>query len=201
MSGTKATVDTGFFSGLGAANAARSEDLRPSEGGKYGGFGSDGQSFTPSGTTGAYATSSKAMPTFDDIRSNPGGAFSKGWGLFSSVSLTPSRPQQPCVLIPDNLRPQALTQAGSHINDSVIQPGVSRASDPALQAQMSDYWTKAGGVVQDGAKQGGGFLSGALRAGGQFANQRLDLNVGDMGASYVDKHVSGRCADQNLLFM
>lgn len=91
MAGSKATVDTGFFSGLGAANAARPDDLRPSEGGKYGGFGSDGQSFSPPSGSGAYATSSKAVPTLDDLRSNPGGALSKGWGLFSSVSLTASR--------------------------------------------------------------------------------------------------------------
>lgn len=95
-------------------------------------------------------------------------------------------------MLPLRNLPQALSQAGTHINDSVIQPGVSRASDPALQAQMSDYWSKAGGVVQDGARQGGGFLSGALRAGGQFANQRFDLNVGDMGASYLDRSVPGR---------
>lgn len=71
---------------------------------------------------------------------------------------------------------QALSQAGNQINDSVIQPGMSRAQDPALQAQVSSYWS-----------QGGGYLSNAMRAGGNFAKSRFDVNVGDMGANYVER--------------
>jgi ADP-ribosylation factor GTPase-activating protein 1 len=77
--GNKAVVDTNYFSGLGSANASRPDHLKPSEGGKYVGFGSEG-SFTPSSTT-----SSRAAPTLDEIRDDPVSAISKGWGLFSSA--------------------------------------------------------------------------------------------------------------------
>lgn len=87
----KAVVDTDFFAKMGATNAARPEGLRPSEGGRYAGFGSDGDSFSPA----AQSTSSRALPSMDDLRSDPSSALSKGWGFFSSVSLSNfSRPNR-----------------------------------------------------------------------------------------------------------
>lgn len=74
----------------------------------------------------------------------------------------------------------------------MIQPGVARANDPALQSQMSGYWDTARGYADQGVKQGGGFLSGAMRAGGKFAKSRFDVDVGDMGADQVDKWTTGR---------
>lgn len=64
---------------MGAANESRSADLPPSQGGKYAGFGSQG-SFNPN-----EATSSKALPSFDDLRDDPVSALGRGWGLFSSA--------------------------------------------------------------------------------------------------------------------
>ena len=68
-----------FFAGLGERNAARAEGLRPSEGGKYAGFGSAG-SYNP-----AEATSSKALPSLDDVAADPVAALTRGFGFFRSA--------------------------------------------------------------------------------------------------------------------
>ena len=70
-----------FFSRKGSENANRPDNLRPSEGGKYAGFGSapaDPQSGGSGGVGGG------AMPGVDDFQKDPLAAVSKGWGWFSS---------------------------------------------------------------------------------------------------------------------
>ncbi|KAG0141347.1 hypothetical protein CROQUDRAFT_51838 [Cronartium quercuum f. sp. fusiforme G11] len=62
----------GYFATLGSANASRSENLPPSQGGKYVGFGS-------SPTTGSSA------PTLELDGSWAEGGLRKGWGLLSST--------------------------------------------------------------------------------------------------------------------
>ena len=72
-----------FFNRKGAENANRPDNLRPSEGGKYGGFGSappDPQT----GGSGGGSTGGGAMPGVDDFQKDPLAAVSKGWGWFSS---------------------------------------------------------------------------------------------------------------------
>ena len=102
-----------FFERLGNANASRRDDVPPSQGGKYAGFGSD---FNPGGGGGdnahpSYGMSSHAMPSLNELQSNPLGALSKGWGLFSS----------------------AVKTSAGEINRSVVQPGMARAQDLAHQ--------------------------------------------------------------------
>lgn len=73
--GGKVKVDDKYFARLGADNASRSEDLPPSQGGKYAGFGN-----TP-----MPAQSSSALPNFDDVQKDPLAALSKGFGWFTST--------------------------------------------------------------------------------------------------------------------
>jgi ADP-ribosylation factor GTPase-activating protein 1 len=75
--GGKAKVDDRYFAGLGAANASRSADLPPSQGGKYAGFGS--APFQPEGT------SETKLPGFDDLQKDPVAALTKGFGWFTST--------------------------------------------------------------------------------------------------------------------
>lgn len=82
---------------MGSANSSRSADLPPSQGGKYGGFGSsDGNSSSGSGSYNpSDRTSSRALPSMDDLRDNPAQALSRGWGFLGA----------------------ALSQASKHINE------------------------------------------------------------------------------------
>lgn len=68
-----------FFARKGNENAARSEGLAPSQGGKYGGFGSE-----PAVTT-SREGSGGALPGVDDFQKDPVAALSKGFGWFTST--------------------------------------------------------------------------------------------------------------------
>lgn len=78
-SGGKVKVDDKFFAKLGADNAGRREDLPPSQGGKYAGFGS-----TPHPST-ANSGAGGAAPSLDELQKDPLGALTKGFGWFAST--------------------------------------------------------------------------------------------------------------------
>nr|XP_036588333.1 uncharacterized protein CTRU02_01385 [Colletotrichum truncatum]KAF6799706.1 hypothetical protein CTRU02_01385 [Colletotrichum truncatum] len=73
--GRKVKVDDKYFSKLGAENASRPDDLPPSQGGKYGGFGNMPTSEKKDG----------GMPTVDDLQKDPMAALTKGFGWFTST--------------------------------------------------------------------------------------------------------------------
>lgn len=77
---------------MGAANDSRPEGLAPSQGGKYGGFGSDA-SYTPSNST-----SSRALPSMDDLRDDPVSALGRGWGFLGAALSQASKTINECVL-------------------------------------------------------------------------------------------------------
>lgn len=74
--GGKVKVDDRYFSRLGAENASRPDDVPPSQGGKYAGFGN-----MPAQTQGNQA----AIPNFDDLQKDPMAALTKGFGWFTST--------------------------------------------------------------------------------------------------------------------
>jgi ADP-ribosylation factor GTPase-activating protein 1 len=74
------TPNENYFASLGSANEGRRADLPPSQGGRYGGFGSEGSSMG-----GSEATSSRALPSFDDLRDDPVSALGRGWGFLGAA--------------------------------------------------------------------------------------------------------------------
>ncbi len=112
----KAANET-YFAGLGSVNATRPDNLPPSQGGRYQGFGS-----TPSPSSHpAYGLSSASAPTLNELQDNPMAALSKGWSLFSA----------------------AVVGASRAVNENVIQPGVEKVSDPTLQSNVRGYLSEA----------------------------------------------------------
>ncbi|GJC79217.1 ADP-ribosylation factor GTPase-activating protein GCS1 [Colletotrichum liriopes] len=73
--GRKVKVDDKYFSKLGAENASRPDDLPPSQGGKYAGFGSSPMPAKKDG----------GIPTVDDLQKDPVAALTKGFGWFTST--------------------------------------------------------------------------------------------------------------------
>lgn len=92
----KVKVDDRYFAKLGADNASRSEDLPPSQGGKYAGFGS-----TPMP---AKNNQGGGLPNFDDVQKDPMAALTKGFGWFTST----------------------VTKTAKTVNDGYIQPTASK---------------------------------------------------------------------------
>ena len=115
------TANEQYFAGLGQTNALRPGDLPPSQGGRYQGFGST-PSPPPGSGSPSFQLSSRAVPTFSELQENPMGALSKGWSFFSST----------------------VTGATRAVNDSIIQPGIERATDPNLHASLRGYASEAG---------------------------------------------------------
>ena len=78
QAGGKIKVDDKYFAKLGADNANRRDDLPPSQGGKYAGFGS-----TP--LPAASGSGGDNPPSFDELQKDPLGALTKGFGWFAST--------------------------------------------------------------------------------------------------------------------
>jgi ADP-ribosylation factor GTPase-activating protein 1 len=74
--GGKAKVDDQYFAKLGADNASRPDNLPPSQGGKYAGFGN---------TPGPASQSSNTGISFDDVQKDPVAALTKGFGWFTTT--------------------------------------------------------------------------------------------------------------------
>lgn len=104
-----------YFTNLGRLNESRPADLPPSQGGKYTGFGS-----TPTPPSQHPLASSNA-PTLSELQETPMVALSKGWSLFAA----------------------AVVGATKVVNESVIQPGVEKVTDPNFQAGVRGYMTEA----------------------------------------------------------
>jgi ADP-ribosylation factor GTPase-activating protein 1 len=74
------TQNEAYFARMGSENANRREDLAPSEGGKYAGFGSEPDHWKKTEEPGA-------PPALDDFQKDPVAALTKGFGwLGASVS-------------------------------------------------------------------------------------------------------------------
>ncbi|KAI0320660.1 putative GTPase activating protein for Arf-domain-containing protein [Amylostereum chailletii] len=114
------TANESYFASLGSANASRPENLPPSQGGRYQGFGST-PSPQPGSDNPSYGLSSRSAPSLNEIQENPMAALSKGWSLFSSVVVGASRA----------------------LNENVIQPGMERVADPEFQAGVRGYVSEA----------------------------------------------------------
>lgn len=70
---------------MGSANNSRSADLPPSQGGKYGGFGSGGVEANSNYGNNGNGMSSRNLPSVDDFRDDPMSALGKGWGVFGAA--------------------------------------------------------------------------------------------------------------------
>ncbi|GAA5861399.1 hypothetical protein JCM3774_000236 [Rhodotorula dairenensis] len=166
-----------FFARMGAANDSRPDHLPPSQGGKYGGFGSGGAGTSSASRGGGNnhnnPLSSRNLPGIDDLRDDPMGALNKGWGFLGA----------------------ALGAVGKTVNESVLQPTLERATDPALQTQFSALSSRAKDTLTGAARVGGQVLSTGLEQGSTILRRDLGVNVGDLGASYLDR-ATGRGAGQ-----
>jgi ADP-ribosylation factor GTPase-activating protein 1 len=91
-----------YFAKMGQANASRSENLAPSQGGRYAGFGSAPPE--------PQNEQQSALPSADDFSKDPVAALTKGFGWFST----------------------AVAKQAKVVNDSYIQPTAKQVSQPAL---------------------------------------------------------------------
>ena len=113
-----------FFASKGSENASRPNNLPPSQGGKYGGFGSN------MGPNTGVPDGSEGIPTSDEFQRDPMAAITKGFGWLSST----------------------VTKQAATVNRSYIQPGMKSIQDGEFAAQARATAVQAGSYVQQGAK-------------------------------------------------
>lgn len=101
--GGKIKVDVDYFAKLGERNAQRPDDLPPSQGGKYSGFGSS----APRPQRDAQA----GLPGLDDLQKDPVAALTKGFGWFTST----------------------VTKTAKTVNEGFIQPTAKQVCHCLLQ--------------------------------------------------------------------
>ncbi|KAJ2704401.1 Zn finger-containing GTPase- Activating Protein for ARF [Coemansia sp. IMI 203386] len=135
-----------YFARLGGENSARRDDLPPSQGGKYTGFGS--KPVVPSNPRSASNMSFNPQ----EIVNDPSAALSKGWSLLASGAQT------------------ALSTLGTvagSINESYVRPAAERVQDPNFRNDVTSYVSNIGLKVEETANRGFTSLSSYIRAGQQ----------------------------------
>lgn len=150
-----------YFARQGQQNASRREDLPPSQGGKYAGFGSGG--VVPGSSLNQLG--SRNVPRLDDFATDPGAALSKGWGFMSA----------------------ALGAASRTINEVVVAPALEAANDPNLQSSLGSYAQRAAALAAAGARAGTSALASGLDASSDIIRRETGYNVGDLGASAISR--------------
>ncbi|KAG0229554.1 Zn finger-containing GTPase- Activating Protein for ARF [Actinomortierella wolfii] len=134
-----------YFSRMGAENANRPENLPPSQGGKYSGFGN-----TPTPAPGSDSLD------MQDILNDPAAALSKGWSLLSSTLATGAN-----ILNENVIKPAAAT-----VSDPEFQSKVGGYVS-AIGQKVQEGGRSLGSMVNAGLSQGGsGMNSGSRGAGG-----------------------------------
>jgi ADP-ribosylation factor GTPase-activating protein 1 len=111
------SLNENYFAKLGSLNDSRPDDIPPSQGGRYTGFGSTP---TPSSNP-SYGLSSANAPNLTELQQNPVAAISKGWSLFAA----------------------AVVGASKSVSENVIQPGMEKVTDPNFQASVKGYMSEA----------------------------------------------------------
>ncbi|RMZ78642.1 hypothetical protein DV738_g3715, partial [Chaetothyriales sp. CBS 135597] len=114
-----------FFARMGEANASRPENLPPSQGGKYGGFGS-----APLGGSAQATNSTSTIPSADEFQKDPVAALTKGFSWFSA----------------------AVGKQAKIVNESYIQPTAKNIASTDFASQARSAALVAGQGIQSGAR-------------------------------------------------
>ena len=101
LSGMRKERNEAYFAKMGAQNASRSEDVPPSQGGKYSGFGSG---FVPEGP--GKGSGEQGIPGVDEFQKDPVAALSRGFGWFTTT----------------------VGKSAKNVNEGWIQPNVQKVS-------------------------------------------------------------------------
>lgn len=115
-----------YFALLGSQNEGRPENVPPSQGGKYAGFGN-----TPAPqTSGGNGTLNQF--TVDKFQSDPLGTLTRGWSLFSLT----------------------VAKSVNEVHESVIKPGFTQLQDSDLSLEARRAMAQFGQKMQETGKYG-----------------------------------------------
>ncbi|ANB13619.1 Gcs1p [Sugiyamaella lignohabitans] len=128
QSHTQKQRNESYFASLGAKNSGRPDNLPPSQGGKYSGFGSTPPPQTSSGS----GSGGLGSLSIDDLQKDPLGSLTKGWSLFSS----------------------AVTKSVGEVSESYIKPGMRNFAESDVGANARKAMVQFGQKMQETGKYG-----------------------------------------------
>ncbi|KAL8648751.1 MAG: hypothetical protein Q9210_004801 [Variospora velana] len=114
-----------FFARKGGENERRREDLPPSQGGKYAGFGSQ-----PAAPPQPIAGSGEGMPGVDEFQKDPVAALTKGFGWFTTT----------------------VGKGAKSVNDGWVKPNVQKLAEADLATQARLTAAQVAQNIQAGSK-------------------------------------------------
>lgn len=126
LSAEQRTKNESYFAKLGLVNETRPEDVPPSQGGKYAGFGN-----TPAPKASSNGGSFSGF-TLNHLQADPVGTLSKGWGLFSST----------------------VAKSVNEVTESVIKPGINQLQESDLGEEARRAMAQFGQKMQETGKYG-----------------------------------------------
>ncbi|KAJ5702471.1 Arf GTPase activating protein [Penicillium malachiteum] len=127
-----------YFAKLGSENATRSDNLPPSQGGKFTGFGgglppsapAGDRRSSPFGGFGGFGGGAGGNQVFDDFQKDPMASITKGFGWFAS----------------------AVGKSAKTVNDSYLQPTAKQLAESDFAAQARVQAASWGQNLQAGAR-------------------------------------------------
>ncbi|KAL2820531.1 zinc finger protein gcs1 [Aspergillus cavernicola] len=126
VDGGRKARNEAYFAKMGSENLMRSDSLRPSEGGKFTGFGGG----LPASASPKPQTGNGPIPGFDDFQKDPMAALTKGFGWFTTT----------------------VGKSAKTVNDSYIQPTAKSLSESDFAAQARHHAAQFGQNIQGGAR-------------------------------------------------
>lgn len=127
LSNEQRVKNEAYFAQLGSQNSTRPEDVPPSQGGKYGGFGN-----TPAPAPAGGNRGTLSLFDMDTFQKDPLGTLSKGWGLFSST----------------------VAKSVNEVHESVIRPGYTHLQESDIGAEAKRAMAQFGQKMQETGKYG-----------------------------------------------
>ncbi|KAK9457954.1 hypothetical protein V1511DRAFT_491319 [Dipodascopsis uninucleata] len=124
---TQKTRNEAYFAKLGEANANRPDYLPPSQGGKYGGFGSN-----PAPSSSSSSDAGGVAVSVDDFTRDPLGSLTKGFSLFSST-------------VQKNI---------GQVSETIIKPNIKNLADSDLSANARKAMMQFGQKMQETGRYG-----------------------------------------------
>lgn len=144
-SSTNKVQNESYFARLGGANATRSANIPPSQGGKYSGFGS-----TPApDMAGASAV---GVPTLDEFSRDPVAALTKGFGFFTTQVAKSAKTVNEVVIQPTA---QKIVEADLAKHVAVVGQKVSETGKYGFET-INRFVDNAGGPTYSRVSQTGG---------------------------------------------
>ncbi|KAL2024024.1 hypothetical protein VTK56DRAFT_259 [Thermocarpiscus australiensis] len=144
----KIKVDVDYFAKLGERNAQRPDDLPPSQGGKYSGFGNSAAR--------PQQREEQGLPGLEDLQKDPVAAISKGFGWLTST----------------------VTKTAKTVNQGFIQPTAKQISESDFAAQARSAAAQAARSAQAGARTAqeglSRFVEGPSAGGYKPVNSNFD---------------------------